>query len=211
VNVDEHEPVADDQRSIAGDGVILKPYAVHLARDAGIVDAIDFGRCEEKRRARFEYTRHARERRNLITAWEVKHHPPRNRGVEAAVCERREARVAVHYGRARQVDPDEGKHACGAVESNDAMAGVYSAVNKLGSHVGSSTRRIEIPARICDPSQVDGHPIYLPPSFCRYIKSTASRLLPPAMRTSQEIESEALPRAAGEPRNPPALTIYFWV
>ena len=53
VNVDEHEAVLRNQLSIAGYGVIAERHAVHSACNTGIVGAIDFGRCEEKRRSRF--------------------------------------------------------------------------------------------------------------------------------------------------------------
>ena len=85
VNVDEHKAVLRKQRSIAGYGVIVKRHAVHSACNTGIVGAIDFGRCKEKRRSRFEHARHACERCGLIAAREVKHHPPRNCRVETAV------------------------------------------------------------------------------------------------------------------------------
>ena len=44
MNVDEHEAVLGDQRSIAGNCVVGKRHAVHRACNAGIISIIDFGR-----------------------------------------------------------------------------------------------------------------------------------------------------------------------
>lgn len=71
MNVDEHEAVLAEERSIAGDGVIVKRHAVHSSCDGGVVDAVDLGCCEKKRRALLEHIRHARKHRSVITPWKV--------------------------------------------------------------------------------------------------------------------------------------------
>src|SRR5262249_31549572 len=128
VNFHEREAVLADQRQIARDTIIVKYHSVHRACNAAIVSVSDLGGCEEKRRARLKRPRHAGKYGGLITAWEVKHHAPRNRRVEDAVCERTLASVGAHNGCTRQVDSETGKHSGGAVQTNDAMASVHESL-----------------------------------------------------------------------------------
>jgi len=123
--VDEHQAMLDEQRSITLDRVIVKRDAIHRTRDPAIGRALDLGGGKEKGCARLEYARQTCKGYSLISACEVKHHPPRNRRVEATICERTRTNVAAYDGCARQIDPEVREHSFGAVESDDAMAGVY--------------------------------------------------------------------------------------